>query len=203
MPDESPPEYLQPYLTAADKHGAGFQSLLWASPRTQRARFVAMTRLYDFAGRRVLDVGAGRGDLLECLLQLRIEPAEYIALEAVEPLAHAIEQRRFANCIVVRGDFVRDPSRLFVGADVIVFSGSLNTLGPPAFYESLRRAWEATGDGLVFNFLCDPSLAAARHLHWYRKRDVEAFCRSLCREVRMLDDYLEGDCTICIRKKED
>ena len=35
----APEPYLLPYLRAADKHGAEFPSLLWASPQTQAARF--------------------------------------------------------------------------------------------------------------------------------------------------------------------
>lgn len=192
------PDYLQPYLTAARTHRGGFGSLLWASQATQRARFAAFARLYAFAGRRVLDVGAGRGDLLTFLQSRRIEPAEYIALEAVTELADALEQRHAGRCTVVRADFVRDPARLFVGADVVVFSGSLNTLAPPAFYETLRRAYDAAADCLLFNFLADPSIAAARYLHWYGTRDVETFAKSLSPNIRRLEDYLDGDCTFCL-----
>lgn len=195
------PDYLEPYLIAARTHRGGFGSLMWASQATQRARFAALVRLYEFAGRRILDVGAGRGDLLTFLQSRRIEPGEYIAVEAVADLADALEHRHAGRCTVVRADFVRDPARLFVGADVIVFSGSLNTLAPPAFYQTLRHAYDAAGDCLIFNFLADPSIAAARYLHWYGARDVEAFVQRLSRNVRRLDDYLDGDCTFCLCKQ--
>jgi DNA-binding MurR/RpiR family transcriptional regulator len=36
------PSYLQPYLQAASRHGATFGALLWASPKSQAARFHAL-----------------------------------------------------------------------------------------------------------------------------------------------------------------
>src|SRR5690606_36741907 len=116
--------YLRPYADAARRYGDGFNSLLWASRATQRLRFDAMIALVDFNHRIVLDAGAGRGDLLEHLLGLGIQPAQYIAVEAVEPLAAKIESANHPNCTVIRADFVQSPKRLFVGADIIVFSGS-------------------------------------------------------------------------------
>ena len=42
MPDATDdPPYLAPYLRAAERHGAAFDALLWASPRTQEVRFDA------------------------------------------------------------------------------------------------------------------------------------------------------------------
>lgn len=198
----SSPPYLKPYTDAAQRYGGGFNSLLWASRATQRIRFDALVSLADFADRIVLDAGAGRGDLMAHLLELNIQPAQYIALEAVEPLAQAIEAANYPNCLVVRGDFIEQPQRLFVGADIIVFSGSLNTLQPDTFYTTLRRAFDATNQTLIFNFLCGPILAAAPHLHWYTRAEVEMFVHSLSDHYEILDGYLEGDCTIRVDKPQ-
>jgi hypothetical protein len=62
------PEYLQPYVNAVQKYGTGFNSLLWASPKTQKMRFEALRRVCDFEGRSILDVGCGRADLLDHLM---------------------------------------------------------------------------------------------------------------------------------------
>src|SRR3954468_23327877 len=126
-----PPEpYLLPYLRAADKHGADFPSLLWASPQTQAARFDAIQRLGCPHGKSVLDVGCGRADLLDFLLDRGVRPADYVGIEAVEDLARAAEtkHRRMNDVSIIRADFAREPLRLFVAADVVIFSGSLNTI---------------------------------------------------------------------------
>jgi SAM-dependent methyltransferase len=197
---EAEPEYLRPYLSAARRHGEGFKSLLWESPRTQGVRFHAMTRVCDFHGKSVLDVGCGRGDLLDWLRERGIEPEHYTGLEAVEPLARAAMGKRRTGCLIVRGDFMQEPKRLFVGADVIAFSGSLNTLEPEAFYRTLGTAWDAATEAVVFNFLKSSERAGASYLYWHKPAVVKQFVRAFSEDVRLVGDYLDGDCTICVRK---
>ena len=192
--------YLEPYLQAAQRYGGGFSSLLWASPKTQRARFDAIRRAYDPQGKSVLDAGCGRADYLGYLLERNIHPADYIGLEAVETLAAAAETRGYPDCKILRGDFVRDPARLFVGADVIVFSGSLNTMDPPTFFATIRRAYDAAAEAVVFNFLSSPALAGKEYLVWHPPERVQSFAADLGGTVQRLDDYLPGDCTMALRK---
>src|SRR3954447_8344631 len=85
--DALPPSYLVPYLDAARRHGAAFPSLLWASPRTQAARFDAICRLESPRARSVLDVGCGRADFLGFSLRRDSAPAGYVGIEAVPALA--------------------------------------------------------------------------------------------------------------------
>jgi SAM-dependent methyltransferase len=200
--------YLVPYLKAAERHGAGFGSLLWASPETQATRFDAIERLGRLHGKNILDVGCGRADLLGYLLGRGVRPADYTGIEAVSELASAAERNCAAGAAgrggapparIIRADFLREPLRLFVGADVVVFSGSLNTVDDGPFYDTIRRAFEATADVVVFNFLCSPYLAGADYLRWRRPSDVLGFCSQLSRDVRTLDDYLQGDSTVALR----
>src|SRR5882672_6119425 len=120
--------YLEPYRKAASRHGDQFGALLWASPRTQAARFDAICRLAEMRGKKVLDVGCGRGDLMDFMIEREIEPAEYVGIEAVDELVGAARRKKWVNAEIVQCDFVREPQRMKVGADVVVFSGSLNTL---------------------------------------------------------------------------
>ena len=202
MPDEAQEAYLQPYLAAARQYGAGFGALLWASSKTQRARFEAIREIYDLSGKSVLDAGCGRADLLRHLLDRGVRVAEYIGLEAVETLADAAEARNERNARIIRCDFVRDPKRMFVAADVIVFSGSLNTMDAPTFYRTLGRAYDAAVEAVVFNFLCSPTLAGKDYLAWHRQEEVEQFARRTAAAVRVRSDYLRGDCTIALLKAD-
>jgi hypothetical protein len=195
-----PPTYLQPYLNATKKYGAGFGSLLWASPKTQAVRFSALLRAVDCNGKVVLDAGCGRADLLQFMMAKSIYPRRYVGLEAVEELAIAAETKRLPNCQIVRGDFVSEPSQLEVEADVILFCGSLNTLDERSFYQSVNHAFATAKHALVFNFLCSPELAASPHLTWHHPEAVLSFAGKLSDDVRFWDSYLPGDGTILIRK---
>jgi hypothetical protein len=197
---ETRAEYLEPYRQAARRHGATFEALLWASPQTQAARFGAICRLANFKGKRVLDVGCGRADFLDYVSARELRPAEYIGLEGVAELANVGRAKHADRALVVEGDFVADPQRLFVGAQVIVFSGSLNTLEADAFYATLRRAYAAASEAVVFNFLASPSLAAAPYLRWHRAGEVVGFAGTVADAYKRVDDYLDGDCTIAMYK---
>src|SRR5688500_13135141 len=108
MPDATDdPPYLAPYLRAAERHGAGFDALLWASPRTQEVRFDALRRAVPMHGRTVLDVGCGRADLLRFLLDAGVRPRHYVGLEAVPALADAAEALQISNAMIIRADFVK------------------------------------------------------------------------------------------------
>jgi SAM-dependent methyltransferase len=192
--------YLQPYVQATQQHGAGFKSLLWASPRTQQARFDALLRVCDFRGRQVLDAGCGRADLLDYLLRLGIEVEHYTGLEAVAALAEVARRKQHPRALIIEADYVRQPHRLLAAADVIIFCGSLNTFDDKTFYDTLAMAYSAATEIVAFNFLSSPRLAGADWLSWHRPEEVVAFAQQLTPEVTMLNDYMDGDCTIAMRK---
>ena len=194
------PQYLQPYLDAARRHGAGFGALLWAAPATQAARFDAICRMVDLNGRSVLDVGCGRADFFDHLNARRIKVAKYIGLEAVPALVDAARAKARGDYEIVEGDFVTDPQRLRVGAQVIVLSGSLNTLESPEFYSTLRHAYDAANEALAFNFLCSTTLAGASYLRWHPVDEVVRFAQTLSHRVVKLEDYLPGDCSFAVEK---
>lgn len=201
MSDEA--RYLEPYLAAIRREGAGFRALLWASAATQAMRFAAIADAMDLSGKSILDAGCGRADLVEFLRARKIEYTHYVGMEAIGPLAEIARQRcGHEREMIVQADFVRDPGRLYMGADVIVFCGSLNTLSVAEFYRSLTHGIEASAEGMVFNFLCSPLLAHAKHLAWHRPSDVIDFLRPLADDLSVSDAYLEGDCTIAVRKTQ-
>jgi SAM-dependent methyltransferase len=193
-------EYLEPYLEAARRHGAGFGALLWATPATQAARFDAICRMVDLSGRSVLDVGCGRADFFDHLNARRIKVARYVGLEAVPALVDAARAKTRANYEIIEADFLAEPQRLCMGAQLIVMSGSLNTLGATEFYSTLRRAYEAAAETLVLNFLCSTKLAGASYLRWRPVDEVVRFAETLSRRILRLEDYLPGDCTLAIEK---
>jgi phospholipid N-methyltransferase len=196
------PRYLQPYTRAVKRHGTEFGALLWASPKTQRQRFEAIIKLVDPTGLTVLDLGCGRADLLDYFFDRGVAPQRYIGIEAVEELAHAAARKDYDNARIIRGDFLQDPRRIEIGADVILCSGSLNTLEPDDFYHVLHRAFAAARRAVVFNFLCSPLLAAAPFLRWHHLGDVKSFARTLTSHVTMRDDYIPGDCTLALWKEQ-
>lgn len=191
-------EYLEPYRAAARRHGAGFGSLLWASRQTQVVRFEAMERIVEFEGRRVLDVGCGRADFLDFLIERGVTVESYVGIEGVAELAEAARAKGREGVQIIEADFVAEPHRMFVGAEVVAISGALNTMVAAEFYATLRRAFEAASEALVFNFLSSERLAGASYLAWHPIEEVMGFVGTLSGRVMVLEDYLPGDCTVAV-----
>jgi hypothetical protein len=152
-------------------------------------------------GMLVVVVGCGRADLIDHLTARKVRVASYTGIEGVAALAEAARAKRHPNCEFVEADFIADPQQMAAAsADVIVFSGSLNTMDSSGFYSTLRRAYDAARETLVFNFLCSSRLAGADYLVWHSADEVMAFARTLSDRVRKLEDYLPGDCTLAMGK---
>jgi hypothetical protein len=162
--DERTPEYLAPYARAVAAYGTGFGALLICDRQWQEARFRVLSSAIGLRGRGVADLGSGRADLLDWLDRERVECRRYVAVEAVAEL-HGYARARYehaASAAFVHGDFVRETG-LFAqlvdehDVDVLLFSGSLNTLVEAEALAVLERAWSALADSpgavLGFNFL--------------------------------------------------
>jgi SAM-dependent methyltransferase len=198
--DTEQPTYLQPYSRAVKRHGADFRALLWASRRTQEQRFEALAHVADPTGLTILDLGCGRADFLDFLVTRGTPPKKYFGLEGVRELAEAAENKNVDNSRIVIADFVREPRRMQVGADVIYCSGSLNTIETDDFYLTIRNAFAAAKRAFVFNFLSSSLLAGTNYLRWHHPRAVLKFCRSLSEDITRHEGYIEGDCTIAMKK---
>ena len=194
------PYYLFPYQEARRNGAKGFDALLWTSQEGQRVRFDVIARLCPLAGKWVLDAGCGRADLLGHLLERGVVPAHYTGLEMIPATVRAARRKGYERCTIVRADFVGKPEKLQVGADVVVFSGSLNTLSREQFHRTLGAAWEAARQAVAFNFLSSQIWCGEDWLTWHPLSSVLSFCRSLGGEPRFDEGYLEGDCTVVMEK---
>jgi hypothetical protein len=197
------PSYLEPYLRASEQFGEGFGSLLWASPKTQAARFNALAGLCNMKGKRLLDAGCGRADFLDFLVRRDMAPENYVGIEAVEATATAARKKQNFPMTILQGDFVLEPNLLDQRADIIIFCGSLNTLSPEEFYLAIETAWQYAKHEVAFNFLSSGRLAKANHLNWHHKFKVMLFVQSLSQNIFLNDRYIDGDCTIAIKKSRE
>ncbi len=200
-PSEPTPFYLLPYENARQQGAKGIHALLWTGLDAQRIRFDAIVRNCPLAGLRLLDVGCGRADLLGYLLERGIVPAHYTGVEMIPATLRAARRKRYERCDIVAADFVREPEKLQVGADVVIFSGSLNTLTHTQFCRTLRAAWDAAGQSLVFNFLSTMYWCGEDWLQWHRRDAVLDFCNSLGGKVSFDVSYLAGDCTVVVGRE--
>lgn len=213
--------HLKPYKDAVQRFGACFEATLWASEKHQRTRFEVLVDECSFSGLSVLDAGCARAELMAYLGERGIAPRAYAGIEGVHELANAARER-LKHCaipsVVVEGDFVADAELLGAAAtasgerdaraDVVVFSGSLNTLKTEAAIRVLDRAWPVARRGLVFNFLSDCCTDEIRGgdtgpAHRFDTVRVLAWALTRTTRVRFRQDYFPGghDATVVMLRE--
>lgn len=201
---------LAPYRRAVADGAEGFDATLWASPATQRLRFEVIAGMADLCGRRIVDAGCGPGDLASYLAESGCEHREYTGVDGLETVIEQAQAREIPRSRFIAGDFVADPGLLAsLEGDVVVISGTLNTMADDQALAVLEAAWSAAGRALAFNFLSDRAvdpaprqLAPARRLPTMRLLD---WALSKTPHVRFRQDYFAGghDATIAMRRSED
>ena len=209
--------YLDPYRDALRVHGPSFEATLWMSRQKQRQRFRIFSKMTDFTGRVVLDAGCGLGDLAAWFLERGIDYGAYIGMEALPEFIEQARVRALPETRFVLADFVGDADAFdsvshaqhrFAEIDLVVFSGSLNTLSEEEAWEVVLRAWRVAQEGVLFNFLSSrdhqpPRMPRTQPSPARRFDPVALVARALevTPRVALRHDYMGGhDATIAMFK---
>jgi SAM-dependent methyltransferase len=208
MPDDLPcgERYLEPYREAVRRFGPGFPATLWSSPEGQRLRFDVMIDLAPLDGLTVLDAGCGSGDFAQRLIERGVNFCRYVGIDAVPELIEHARQRHLPRCEFVVADLLNDDAAWRAATpDIVCISGTLNTMDEASARQFVRRAFDASKQGLVFNFLSNrpdevwegKDLGPARRFDTIRWLDLALH---LTPRVSFTQDYLDGhDATIMMR----
>ena len=206
MADDHKQPYLQPYRKAVEKFGPGFEATLWGTREAQQLRFEVMIELAGFEECVILDAGCGQGDFAAYLLEQDIPFARYMGIDALEEMIQAAIERGLSRCEFQVADFVTNSDVLKqVEADFVCLSGSLNTMDEEMARQLIQAAFEASAQGVVFNFLSDRPHPkwADKDLGPSRRFDTKGrvdWALSKSSRVSFTQDYLDGhDATIMIR----
>ena len=220
-------DYLKPYEQAVESGGTGFESLLWRNKEFQLVRFRVLCEvaaaglqkpdipasLDKLAGRVIADMGCGRADLCLWLDENSVQYGKYIGIEGIGELAKVCRQRiadeQVQMAEIVESDFAAD-SGIFEslvknhGAELFLFSGSLNTFKQSHAIEVVASAFKAlsgTSGGVVFNFLSDlvrdPPSCDTGPAQRFNTLDVFEQLSKITGKIALRHDYLSGhDATI-------
>ncbi|MFW6161215.1 MAG: class I SAM-dependent methyltransferase [Planctomycetota bacterium] len=172
----------------------------WRSREGQLARIRALCRNVDLAGRRVLDLGCGLGDLYAHLTACGIG-CDYTGVDLLEEMVVAARRRhagaRFLCADVFEGD-VFEPAAF----DVVFASGVFNLdLGNNEAFlaAAIPRLRRLARECVVFNLLHRRCPEREPGYCYYDPGRVAAMLREGGCRVELLDGYLPGDFTVLCR----
>lgn len=200
---------LDPYRAAVEKHGPSFDVTLWASRKSQRLRFKVIAQSVYLSGKRILDAGCSRGDLAAFLIKHRVAFEKYIGVDGLPGVIDFARGRGLERCAFHTGDLLEDAALWKIGdPQVVVISGTLNTMNDGQVERVLNHAWEAASQTLVFNFLSDRHGPKAPEQHWPARRlstmKLVDWALSKTYDVTLKQDYFRQghDATIVMKKAE-
>ncbi|MCS6913199.1 MAG: class I SAM-dependent methyltransferase [Myxococcales bacterium] len=134
------------------ERGEGWQAF-WGSEESQRIRYDVFRRYLPIAGRSLLDVGCGFGDLHGYLEAQGIRPARYLGVDLDARIVEAARRRRPQAQFQVLDLLVEDPP---FRPDLIVASGIM-AVGFDGYEDYvlriLRRFHALCKEGFALNFL--------------------------------------------------
>jgi len=176
-------------------HGnRGPEALGWRDTESQIIRFDALADMADLNGHSLLDAGCGHGDLRSYLHELYPDIVYY----GMEQIPELIDEatRRYQDweaTAFIRGDFMTGTMPV---ADYVMASGSLNyyNADPDFIFKAITRLYEHCRKGIAFNLLSHiipNGLLAA-----YNPDVIMEYCRQLCPNVVLKNDYSTEDFTV-------
>lgn len=185
------------YQDAHARHGDSPQAVLYTMAKAQTDRFEILSKVADYKGAAVLDVGSGLGDLWPFLKQ-RHGKFTYTGLELVESL-HASASKRHPDAEFVHGTLdALPPERTW---DFVLESGIFNTCEYqwPTMEATLRAMWARCRVATICNFLsCLSTDQSNADSAFYHPGDLLKLAACLTRRFSLLHTYRNNDFTLIL-----
>lgn len=182
------------YEEALLKYGPdSAQALQWKNRKSQQVRFAALSQVASLAGKSVLDVGCGVGDLYK-YLQDSFARVDYCGLDVVPGMIAAAKQKypgaRFVHANVL--DFTEQ-------YDYVLASGALTYNmqgGKELYFEIIKHMYALAKKGVAFNVLDNDVYATDHEYLTYTYAEIAALCETLNCQFVVSTEYEVGDFTV-------
>lgn len=174
----------------------------WASPFSQMTRFAVLADNVPLAGKSLLDIGCGLGDLLG-FLNSRDIPVDYTGVDVSPRMVEEAAKRHGGKFMHM--DVFADDCPLEAGSfDVVYSSGAFNlNLGNNLEFmpRALERMLHLARGSMAINLLhCRCCTDDPVYFHHDPANILRMLDKLPC-NVLLLDDYLPNDFTVICRKQ--
>ena len=183
------------YDKVVERHGVSAQGVHWNSKATQYKRFDALCCMIDLQANDVLvDAGCGFAELVFYLQKQKITVGKYIGLEMMEVMVE--EARKRSDLDVRVCDVLHDP---LPKADYYICSGAMNILTREETELFIKRCFEASQKGFVFNLL-EGEDASLLYNHYY-PHEIKKIAETLDADFILKQGYLPRDFSVLFSHK--
>ena len=180
------------YRRVIKKYGISARGVHWNCEESQYLRFEILSEFIknDMKDSVIVDAGCGFGEYYNYLYDNDLKPKEYIGIDCEEEMINSA-LKRFLNTKFVLKNILEDKLPV---ADYYICSGAMNTLDEKEVLTFIKRSYKASQKGFIFNFLKEDLLSNVS------LNTVLTFCKTICSNINIKDNYLENDISIFLKK---
>jgi len=184
------------YENAIKRYGCTARGLNWNSKQSQHTRFEVIHELLGshLSSSKIIDAGCGFGDLYLFLQQKGALPRHYIGYDMLEEALFVAHKR--TKQMFMRKDILNDDLEF---ADFYIASGSMNILNRFETFLFIRRCYEVSKKGFIFNLLKGEEKQG--HFNYFLPDEIEAHVSDFVYDVQICEGYMDGDFTVFLKKE--
>lgn len=187
-------------------YGYSPRSLGWVR-NNQEVRFKALTSLYDFSEKKILDIGCGFGDLIE-YFEKRYSGFSYTGIDLVEEFISEAKKKYYKKPYVhllIANILEFFPNELF---DFAVGSGLFNyklsyTDNYCFIEEVISKTLSIVKDGVAFDFLSDRVDFYKENLFYNSAEKIISIAYKFSKRFILRNDYMPFEFCLYIFKNEE
>lgn len=184
------------YENAIKRYGCTARGLNWNSKSSQQMRFEIIHELlaHALSSSKIVDAGCGFGDLYLFLQQKGALPRRYVGYDVLDEalfVAHKRTKQRIVKCDILNDELE--------SADFYIASGSMNILNRFETFLFIRRCFDASRKGFIFNLLKGQEKEG--NFNYFLPQEIEAFVSEFAYDVIIKEGYMEGDFTVLLLKE--
>ncbi|MDD3463378.1 MAG: class I SAM-dependent methyltransferase [Sulfurospirillaceae bacterium] len=186
------------YENAIKRYGLSAKGLNWNSQASQQVRFEVLYKLLyeEIPTCSVVDAGCGFGDFYLFLKDRGCSPQSYVGYDILDKMVQVARKKTKQPCF--QKNILKDPLQ---SADYYVASGSMNILNRFETFLFIRRCYEASKKGFVFNLLKGKD--EGEDFNPFLPYEIEEAVADFGCDVLIEEGYMEGDFTVFLKRKSD
>ncbi len=183
------------YKKAIARYGHTAKGLNWNSKTSQHTRFEVIYELLgaEIISSKIIDAGCGFGDFYLFLKQKGALPRAYLGYDLMDTMLGVAKKntgQRYLQCDILKDELEE--------ADFYIASGSMNILNRFETHLFIRRCFEASRKGFVFNLLQGED--TSKHFNYWRVEEMLEHLKAYDCEVVVREGYMDGDFTVLLKK---
>lgn len=183
------------YHASIAEYGLNARGVHWHSQQAQAIRFEQLLALLPTDFKNVVDAGCGFGDLYTFMMNNYSKSIEYIGLDALDVMVKEAQLR--THQMIYQCNILKDS---LPAGDFYLCSGALNILTRYEAHRFIRRCYDASNRGVIFNFLEGEDTSST--YNYLQKSQIEALGHHLGARLKFRTEYYKEDCTVAFYKDE-